>query len=94
MQTESIVQRALGADFGKLHPAVQERHSFGSGSGVYSVGTGSMDRIWTGSPIFKPFLFFGAKRNIMFPETGENVPFRIECWACLLYTSPSPRDDL
>ncbi|MCR9097498.1 MAG: DUF4166 domain-containing protein [bacterium] len=78
---ESIVRRALGADFEKLHPELRKRHAFASADGVYSVGTGVMDRIWTGSIIFRPFLLIGSMRNIMFPESGENVPFRIECWA-------------
>jgi hypothetical protein len=77
----SLVAAALGRDFEKLHPAVRERHAFDSSSGCYSVGVGVMERIWSGSPLFAPFLKLGARRNSMFPDSGENVPFRIECWA-------------
>jgi hypothetical protein len=77
----SLVAKALGRDFEKLHPAVQERHSFDSSTGCHSVGVGVMDRVWSASPLFSPFLRLGSRRNIMFPDTGENVPFRIECWA-------------
>jgi hypothetical protein len=77
----SLVARALGEDFAKLHPEVARRHHFASEDGLYSIGVGTMDRIWTGSRLYAPFLRLGARRNIMFPETGENVPFRIECWA-------------
>lgn len=77
----SLVATALGADFGGLHPALRERHGFDSSAGVYSVGTGVMERVWHGSPLFAPFLHIGAVRHIMFPESGTDVPFRIECWA-------------
>jgi hypothetical protein len=40
-----------------------------------------MDRIWHGSPYTLPFLFLGTWRHIMFPESGENVPFTISNYA-------------
>ena len=40
-----------------------------------------MERVWSGSRLFAPFLRIGSRRNIMFPDTGSEVPFRIECWA-------------
>ena len=72
---------ALGRDFDRLHPALRERYGFNSSTRCHSVGIGVMERIWSGSRIFAPFLHLGAQRNIMFPESGEDVPFRIECWA-------------
>ena len=44
----SIYQRALGADFDKLHPQIQERFGFTSHDGLASIGTGVMDEIWRG----------------------------------------------
>lgn len=81
--TLPLFQRALGRDFEKLHPAAQERHSFDSSSGQHSIGEGTMDRVWSGSRLFDPFLRIGARRNIMFAESGTDVPFRMESWAYL-----------
>lgn len=41
------------------------------------VGTGVMERIWH-SPLVKPFLLLGATRNVLVPDDGRDVPFRIE----------------
>ena len=83
MSAGSLAKIALGRDFEKLHPAVKERYSFDSSTGCYSVGIGVMERVWSGSRIFAPFLRLGSRRNIMFPDSGENIPFRIESWAYL-----------
>lgn len=80
---QSLFARSLGRDFDKLHPASQERHGFDSSSGRYSLGVGTMDRVWRGSRLFAPFLALGARRNIMFSKAGTDVPFRMECWAYL-----------
>lgn len=77
----SLIARRLGADFGRLHPESRERHGFSPDDGVYSVAVGTMDRVWHSSPLFAPFLRIGAMRNIMFPESGTEVPFRMESWA-------------
>jgi hypothetical protein len=77
----SIYQRAMGKDFQKLHPEIQKRFGFGSGDGIASIGTGVMERVWHGRPYTLPFLYVGAWRNIMFPVSGENVPFTIENYA-------------
>jgi hypothetical protein len=77
----SIYQRALGADFDRLHPEIQQRFGFSSGDGVASIGTGVMDRIWRRPGFTKPFLALGAWRNLMFPEQGADVPFTIENYA-------------
>ena len=79
--SRSLFARALGRDFEKLHPAAQERHGFDSSSGLHSVAEGTMDRVWSGSRLFAPFLWVGAQRNIMFAESGTDVPFRMESWA-------------
>lgn len=77
----SIYQRALGNDFHRLHPQMQRRFGFSSADGVASIGTGVMDEIWKGRFYTEPFLRIGTKRRIMFPETGRNIPFRIENYA-------------
>ena len=74
----SIYQRALGADFARLHPQIQRRFGFSSKDAVAAVGTGVMDELWHGPAYTLPFLCVGAWRRIMFPEQGRNVPFTIE----------------
>ena len=77
----SIYQRALGADFQRLHPQIQQRFGFSSADGVASIGTGMMEHVWKGRLYTEPFLRIGSWRSIMFPETGRNIPFRIENYA-------------
>lgn len=81
----SIFAEALGADFSRLHPAMRRRFGIGcNGNGVNAcIGTGVMDEIWHRSALAMPFLRFGTKRHILFPETGRNVPFTIENYAYL-----------
>ncbi len=86
---ESIYQQVLGSDFRRLHPEIQRRFSLTSASGLASVGTGTMDRIWHGKPYTLPFLYIGTWRSIMFPEHGENVPFTIQNYA---YRDPLGRE--
>jgi len=74
----SIFARALGSDFERLHPCIQARFGFDSGAGHGSVGRGAMDEIWRGGMWTVPFLALGARRAVMFPDTGRNVPFTIE----------------
>jgi hypothetical protein len=77
----SIYQRAMGSDFNKLHPKIQERFGFSSTDGKACVGRGIMEEVWHGAPYTIPFLHIGTMRNIMFPEKGKNVPFTIENYA-------------
>jgi len=85
----SIYQQVLGSDFQKLHPQIQRRFGFHSGSGLAAVGTGVMDEIWHGAPYTLPFLYVGTWRSIMFPEQGRNVPFTIQNYA---YRDPLNRE--
>lgn len=78
---KSIYERALGADFAKLHPEIQRRFGFSSVDGLASIGTGVMEHVWHGPAYTLPFLYVGAWRRIMFPEQGRNVPFTIENYA-------------
>jgi hypothetical protein len=77
----SIFQRALGADFGRMHPRLRERFGFSSVDRVGCVGTGVMDQIWHGTALVVPFLHLGTLRHILFPEQGVNIPFTIENYA-------------
>jgi len=73
----SIYRRALGDDFDRLHPMIQQRFSLSSEQCVASIGTGVMDEVWFGAFYTLPFLYVGTWRSIMFPESGRNVPFKI-----------------
>ncbi len=79
----SIYRRALGADFERLHPKIQERFGFCTADGVASIGTGIMESIWHGPFYVLPCLYVGAWRRILFPESGKNVPFTVENYAYL-----------
>lgn len=85
----SIYERALGSDFKRLHPRIQERFGLHSDSGKAYVGTGVMDSLWHGAPYTLPFLYVGTWRAIMFPEQGKNVPFTIQNYA---YRDPLGRE--
>lgn len=85
----SIYQQQLGADFSKLHPRIQERLAFSSQDNRAFVGEGVMELVWHGPFFTQPFLRAGLARHITFPETGLNVPFRIENYA---YCDPLGRE--
>ncbi|WDT57345.1 DUF4166 domain-containing protein [Streptomyces sp. G7(2002)] len=74
----SIFQRALGADFDRLHPNIRRRFSVGLDSGEACIGRGTMDRIWHGRSFVRPFLALGGSRHILVPQTGRDIPFVIE----------------
>ncbi len=74
----SIFQSALGDDFARLSPMMQKRFGVGLESGYACVGTGVMSRIRRGPWWVVPFLYIGKLRNILIPDVGENVPFKIE----------------
>ena len=85
----SIYQQQLGPEFDKLHPRIQERLAFDSADNRAFVGEGTMERVWHGPFYTQPFLRIGLLRNIMFPEAGQQVPFRIENYA---YRDPLGRE--
>ncbi|HTN17093.1 MAG TPA: DUF4166 domain-containing protein [Chitinophagaceae bacterium] len=74
----SIYKQYLGKDFDSLHPMMQQRFGIGSDQPVFMLGTGVMERIFNAGWHTLPFLYLGTTRNIMFPETGTNIPFTIE----------------
>jgi hypothetical protein len=77
----SIYQRALGNEFQKLHPKIQERFGLSSARHCASIGTGVMDSVWRGKFYTLPFLLLGSWRSIMFPASGTKIPFRLENYA-------------
>ena len=77
----SIYQKALGSDFEKLHPEIQKRFGFDSNDKIASIGKGIMQNVWHGKLYTLPFLYIGTWRNIMFPQSGKNIPFTIENYA-------------
>ena len=79
----SIYQKALGADFERLHPHIQKRFGFSSQDKIAAIGSGVMEQIWHGPFYTLPFLYVGTWRNIMFPQRGRNIPFTIENYAYL-----------
>lgn len=78
---QSIYQRALGAEFDRLHPRMQERFGFSSSDRIAQIGTGTMENIWRGRGYTLPFLALGAWRRIMFPTRGSNIDFTISNYA-------------
>ncbi|MFE7118652.1 DUF4166 domain-containing protein [Streptomyces sp. NPDC057654] len=74
----SIFQRALGADFERLHPRLRRRFSVGLDSGEACVGRGVMEEVRHGRGFVRPFLALGGSRNILVPRAGRNIPFTIE----------------
>ncbi|GAA1768048.1 DUF4166 domain-containing protein [Agromyces humatus] len=74
----SIFQRALGEDFARLHPMMQRRFGVGLDSREACIGTGMMTSIRRGPWWTVPFLQVGRLRNILIPDVGRDVPFRIE----------------
>jgi hypothetical protein len=79
--SQSIYQKAMGADFDRLHPEIQKRFGFSSEDNIASVGSGVMEEVWHGPPFTLPFLYVGTWRSIMFPEQGKSIPFTIDNYA-------------
>jgi len=73
-----VFARGMGADFERLHPMMRRRFGVGVEAGYACVGTGVMREIRRGPAWVRPFLAFGSTRNIMFPESGRAIPFRID----------------
>lgn len=74
----AIFRRALGSDFDRLHPQMQRRFGVGIESGYSCIGRGIMKQVRRGPWWTVPFLALGTFRNIMFPESGNNIPFQID----------------
>ncbi|WP_072313474.1 DUF4166 domain-containing protein [Agrococcus sp. Marseille-P2731] len=79
----SIFERAMGADFQRLHPMLQRRFGVGLDSGEGCIGRGVMREIRRGPWWTVPFLEIGRLRSILVPTVGTDVPFTIECFPYL-----------
>jgi hypothetical protein len=73
-----IYERALGSDFARLQPELQEYFSLAPGSGRYGVGEGVFDVVGCRQQWLRPLLRLTSGEEAFFPEYGERVPFRIE----------------
>lgn len=71
-----LFERALGDDWGDLHPAIRERYDVTAGDGRTVVGRGVMDRV-DRNPLALPVLWLGTMDDFLFPEAGTHVPFTI-----------------
>lgn len=80
-QPEPVLLSALGREFEKLHPMLQRQYSITSEMGVAGKGSGIMNDVTHGAAYTIPFLHLGARRLLLFPETGKNVPFTVENYA-------------
>lgn len=75
---DSIYKQALGDDFHRLQPELQEYFSLVPGSGHYGVGEGVFDVVGCRQAWLRPLLKLTSGEEAFFPEYGENIPFRIE----------------
>ncbi|QHK19636.1 DUF4166 domain-containing protein [Pseudarthrobacter psychrotolerans] len=73
-----IYQRALGEDFARLQPELQEYFSLAPGSGHYGVGEGVFDVVGCRQAWLRPLLKLTSGEDAFFPDYGEGIPFRIE----------------
>lgn len=71
-------ERALGPKFASLHPKIQEQYAIRPSDEFYWRGGGTMSVVRNGGWHVRPFASLGARRRILFAETGRDVPFIIE----------------
>lgn len=76
--TLPLYQAALGSNFQRLQPEVQDYFSLAPGQGHYGIGEGTFHVVGCPQPWLRPFLRMSAGEEAFFPEYGENIPFRIE----------------
>jgi hypothetical protein len=85
----SVYQRALGPDFARLQPELQQYFSLAvgvesdDGATVSGVGSGTFDVAGCPVPVLRPFLGLTSSDNALFPEYQHQVPFSIENRASL-----------
>jgi Domain of unknown function (DUF4166) len=73
-----IYELALGSEFSRLQPELQEYFSLAPGSGSYGVGEGTFDVVGCRQRWLRPLLALTGREEAFFPDYGEGVPFRIE----------------
>lgn len=72
----SVFRHALGDRFDDLHPTVQDRYGIRPGDDATRVAHGRMRRVDSGSHV-RPLLWLSAQLDLLFPETGRDVPFSV-----------------
>ncbi|WP_323958939.1 DUF4166 domain-containing protein [Arthrobacter sp. JZ12] len=82
-RTLSVYQRALGGEFNRLQPELQEYFSLNEHSGMFGVGRGTFDVAGCPSPLLRPVFSLTARENAFFPEYADGVGFTIRNWAHL-----------
>lgn len=70
-----VYEYALGDAADDLHPNVRERYALGPDDAFATVGRGLMDI--TRGAVALPVLYAMPARNLLFPESGEEVPFSV-----------------
>jgi len=70
-----VYERALGEAAADLHPKVRSRYGLASDELVRCIGHGRMD-ISRGTHVI-PVLAVLAHQNMLFPESGHDVPFTV-----------------
>lgn len=73
----SIFQRALGADFDRLHPRLQRRFSVDADVGIAQLGRGTMTDMHRGVLPAVPVALFGRSRRTQLPGSADDVPFKL-----------------
>jgi len=79
---QSVYQLAMGAEFGRLQPELQDYFSLAAGNNdggaQVGIGTGVFDVAGCPRRIVRPLLRLASLDRSLFPEYGRDVPFRIE----------------
>lgn len=68
----SIYRKVMGEDFLRLHPMLQKRYEL-----QFFHANGIMQKIQSGPRFLFPLILVGARRKLLFPEYGQNIPFEI-----------------
>ncbi|WP_123537627.1 DUF4166 domain-containing protein [Halosimplex salinum] len=70
-----VYEYALGDEADDLHPKVRDRYGLGPADAYATVGSGRMDI--TRGTLALPVLYAMPLRNLLFPESGKDVPFSV-----------------
>lgn len=76
---KGVFERALGTEFDRLHPAIQERFGITSDDGRRCVGRGRMATVYR-NPVAVPVLRGLAREHVLFPEQGSDVAFEVRTY--------------
>ncbi|MFC7142178.1 DUF4166 domain-containing protein [Halosimplex aquaticum] len=70
-----VYEYALGDEADDLHPKVRDRYGLGPEDAYATVGRGVMDI--TRGTLALPVLYAMPLRNLLFPESGTEIPFSV-----------------